>query len=174
MGISMCVLEFTDEEIRDFKENTRQLEDLLNGAIVYDRVPCYRLFTFWYGIHHYLLTMEADREDLPLCALSRGDVEFAGLSDHAHAIYSATAKALAKELTELSEATLRERFEARMREAHNSQAFHKSHIGQVWTFPEYLESTFRELMPYFGNLKTIAVEAAKEDKGLLFCRYEDW
>jgi hypothetical protein len=174
MGISISVLKFTDQQIRGFIENTKQLEDLLNGAIVYDRVKCYRLFSFWHGIHHYLLTIEAGREDLPLCALSKGDVEYMGLSDHAHAIYSVTTKALVKELAALSETTLWERFHARMRKAYNLQDFYKYNIGQAWTFPEYLENTFRELMSYFNVLKTVAAEAAKEDKGLVFCRYEDW
>lgn len=97
-----------------------------------------------------------------------------GLSDHAHAIYSVTTKALVKELNALSEATLRERFNARMLKTYNLQDFYKYNIGQAWTFPEYLDNTFSELMSYYSVFKTVAAGVAKEDKGLVFYRYEDW
>lgn len=96
------------------------------------------------------------------------DGAYPGASDHVHAIFSRTAQALAAELHSLSEATLRGRFDlGKMVEA-------RVYPVRPWLFPEYADSTFRELMFYFDRLCNVAVEATAVGQGLLFSRYEDW
>jgi hypothetical protein len=115
---------------------------------------------------------------LPLCALRRGEVTFSGLSDPTHAIWSETAKAFARELSGLSESTLRERFDP-------LEVPRAGRDGRpVLPAPDedryrellltFAEGTFRELMSYFSGLREFALQAAEKDMGLLFCRYEDF
>jgi len=162
MGTSMSLYLCSDAQIRGFSEDVNLVNEFLDGAP--SRGDCY-LADFWDGLH-YLLT--GDTRDLPLAALKIGDVEFRGASDATHAIFSRTAKALAEELQTLSEETLWGRFDPRkMVEA-------RVYPIRPWLFPEYAESTFRELMFYFDRLRNVAVAASREEYGLLFSRYEDW
>jgi hypothetical protein len=41
-------------------------------------------------------------------------------------------------------------------------------------FPDLADDTFRDLMSYFGGLRDFTARAARNDKGLLFHRYEDF
>ena len=168
MGISVSAVMATDEQIREFRENPSRLEDLLNRTIPSGGEEVCYLGDFWDALH-YVLTEGGDRSELPLCVLKRGDVRYSkGLSDPAHAVYSATVRALAGELQGLSESILRERFDLpKMLEA-------RVYPGRLWVFPDLADDTFRELMSYFRGLRDFATEAAREEKGLVFCRYEDW
>lgn len=168
MGISMDALMITDDQIRDFRQSPSQLEDLLNRTIPFVSKDLCHLADFWDGLH-YVLTGGADEAELPLGVLKGGDVKYAkGLSDPTHAIYSATVRALVGALRGLSESKLRERFDPReMLEA-------RVYPGRLWVFPGLADDTFRELMSYFCRLRDFATEAARENKGLVFCRYEDW
>jgi hypothetical protein len=167
MGISMSVLMITDDQIRDFSQSPSRLEDLLNRTIPFvSKDLCY-LADFWDGLH-YVLTAGPDGAEVLLGVLKRGDVKYSkGLSDPAHAIYSATVRALAEELQGLSESRLRARFDPRkMLEA-------CVYPGRMWVFPDLADDTFRDLMSYFRRLRDFATEATRENKGLVFCRYED-
>ena len=168
MGISMSAVMTTDDQIRDFRQNPSRLEDLLNRTIPFESKDVCYLADFWDALH-YVLTEGADGSELPLCVLKRGDVKYSeGLSDPAHAIYSATVRALAGELRGLSESTLRERCDPRkMFEA-------RVYPRRLWVSPDLADDTFRELMSYFRALRDFATEAARENRGLVFCRYEDW
>lgn len=164
MGISMSVYKFTDAQIREFSEDVSRVNNVLRR--VPSRGDCY-LADFWDGLH-FLLTGSPDARELPLAALKAGDVEFRGTSEATYAIFSRTANALAGELQSLLEATLRGRFDpGGMVEA-------QVYPIRPWLFPEYAESTFRELMFYFDRLRNVAVEASEEGQGLLFRSYEDW
>jgi uncharacterized protein DUF1877 len=162
MGISMSVYRVTDAQIRDFSEDVSRVADFLDRA---GRGECY-LADFWDGVH-FLLTGGPDAGELPLSALKVGDVEFRGGYEPTHAIFRPMAQSFAAELQGLSEAALRERFDPReMAEA-------RVYPIRPWLFPEHAESTFRELMFYFGRLHNAAAEASVKGHGLLFSRYED-
>ena len=118
-------------------------------------------------IQDFVLTRGKGGAALPMGALKQGDVHYVkGLSDPAHAISSATTKALTAELQSLPEPSLRERFDPpKMLEA-------GVYTGRLWRPPA--DGSFNELMGYFRRFRDFATEAAKEGKGLVFCRYEDW
>jgi Domain of unknown function (DUF1877) len=168
MGIKMSILKVSDEQIHNFIKHPNQLENLLNKTISsLSKENCF-LSDFWDGLH-YLLTAEMDNNELPLSALKKGDVYYSkGLSDPAHAIYNVTTRNFAKELNRLSESKLRER--------HNPQKILEAQVypGRLWLFPNYYDDTFSELLGNFLSLRNFTIEAVKEDKGLIFCRYEDW
>ena len=103
---------------------------------------------------------------------------FMGLSDPTHAIYSKTTKAFARELSNLSESTLRNRFDPLrvprpgrggrpILPAPDEDKYRKLLLSTA-------EVTFRELVSYFSSLRKFSLRAAEKDMGLLFCRYEDW
>jgi hypothetical protein len=165
MGISLGILTATDDEIRGFACDPDGLRAWLRG-ITHRRNACL-LHDFWDGID-FLLTAEAG-DGLPLGALKRGDVRYPNADDPSHAIFAATAKALAVELSALSEPTLRRRFDpTRMLSGPSGQMVYP---GRLWN-PAYADDTFRELMGYFHRLREF-VGAAAADRGLVFCRYED-
>ncbi len=177
MGISISVLMASDDQIRDFIAQPSRLEDLLNSTIPYTTEDCCYLANCWHGLH-YLLTGEITGGDLPLCALRRGEVTFAGLSDPTHAIYSKTAEAFAGELSKLSEAILRKRFDPLkvpgpgrggrpILPAPGEDRYRELLLNSA-------EGTFRELLTYFSGLRDFSLRAAEKNMGLLFCRYEDW
>lgn len=164
MGISMSVHKLTDARLAELGEDASRAKDLLRELP--SPGECY-LADFWDGVH-FLLTGSPDAGELPLAALKVGDVRLGGGAEATHAIFSRTARALAAELRDLSEATLRTRFDPpRMVEA-------RVYPIRPWMYPEPAELTFRELMSYFERLRRIAAEAAEEGQGLLFTRYEDW
>ena len=176
MGISLSVLMATDDQIRDFRAQPSRLEDLLNRTIPYTTEDCCYLADCWHGLH-YLLTGEVKGGELPWCALRRGEVTFTGLSDPTHAIYSKTAKAFARELSKLSESTLRNRFDPLkvprpgrggrpILPAPDEDKYRKLLLSSA-------EDTFRELISYFSSLRKFSLRATEKNMGLLFCRYED-
>lgn len=168
MGISTCVLFVTDEQIQDFTKDPSDAADLFVGCINFDEEECCHLHDYWDGLH-YLLTEEAEGGDLPLGAIKRGDVTYAGAM---HAIYHTTTKALAQELNTFSERELRERFDpARMSKA--ASGGRPVYPGRLWLYPGLANDTFRDLMYYFGGLRDFTARAARNGKGLLFHRYED-
>ncbi len=167
----------SDDQIRDFRSQPSRLEDLLNRTIPYTTEDCCYLANSWHGLH-YLLTGEVKGGELPLCALRRGEVTFTGLSDPTHAIYSKTAKAFARELSELSESTLRKRFDPLkvprpgrggrpILPAPDADKYRKLLLSCA-------EETCRELISYFSSLREFSLRAAEKDMGLLFCRWEDF
>jgi len=177
MGISISVLMATDDQIHDFIAQPSQLEDLLNRTIPFTTGDYCYLSNCWHGLH-YLLTGEVEGGELPLCALRRGEVTFADLSDPTHAIYSKTAKAFARELSDLSEPILRKRFNPLkvprpgrggrpILPAPDNDKYRKLLLSNA-------EDTFRELISYFSGLREFSLRAAEKDMGLLFCRWEDW
>ena len=169
MGISMCVLSVRDEQIVDFIKRPSDAEDLFIGCINFDEEECCHLHDYWDGLN-YLLTGEAGGGDLPLGAIKRGDVAYPGA---VHAIYHTTTAALAQELITLSEPELRERFDpARMSKA--AKRGRAVYPGRLWLFPGLADDTFRDLMSYFGSLRDFTARAARNGKGLLFHRYEDF
>jgi hypothetical protein len=169
----MKVTMVTDEQIRDFNKEASRLDELLKTTFHRYEDYCY-LTDYWDGIH-YLLTGAAENSELPLSALKKGDVAFSNDVDFSkrypestHVIYSSTVKTLAAELYHLTESTLRQRFDKpRMLELN-------VYPGRLWLFPDREDSSFRELMFYYSRLRDIVAKAAQQNKGLLFCRYEDW
>lgn len=170
MGISTSVLFVTDEQIQEFTKHPIDAENLFIGCINFGTEKCCHLHQYWNRLH-YLLTGEVEGGDLPLCALKRGDVTYAGVLDPTHAIYSTTTKALSQELNTLSEQKLSERFDPSRT---ITSGGHPVYPGRLWLNPKQTETTSRELISYFGRLRDFAVRAARQDKGLLFCRYEDF
>jgi hypothetical protein len=164
MGISLGILTATDEEIRGFASDAEGLRALFRG-ITRRRNACL-LHDFWDAIE-FLLTAEAGAE-LPFSALKHGDVRYPNADTHA--IFAATTKALARELSALPESTLRCRFDPPKMLA--GVAGQMVYPGRLWN-PAFADSTFLELMHYFGRLRAFVAVAAAADLGLVFCRYED-
>ena len=179
MGISISVLMATDDQIRNFIAQPSLLENLLNRTISYHYVSedCCYLANSWHGLH-YLLTGEVNGGELPLCALRRGEVRFTGVSDPTHAIYSKTAKAFARELSELSESKIRERFDPLKvpRAGRGGRPVLPDPDAEKYRklLLTFAEETCRELISYFSSLRELSLRAAEKDMGLLFCRYEDY
>jgi hypothetical protein len=170
VGISVSVVMATDAEIDVFSKSPSGLEALLDRlipSICADK--CY-LADHWDWLH-VLLTGQRYTAELPLGAIKSGDVMFTGLTDHAHAIYSATAKALLAELQKLSESTLW----ARLRQQAGPGAG-SIYPGRYWRVRPSDEDRgeFIDLMHYFERLRDFAGEAVRQNKGLIFCCYEDW
>ncbi|HZF34969.1 MAG TPA: DUF1877 family protein [Candidatus Angelobacter sp.] len=166
MGISLGILTATDEEIRGFASDAEGLRALFRG-ITRRRNACL-LHDFWDAID-FVLTAEAGAE-LPFGALKRGDVRYPNADDSTHAIFAATTKALARELSALPESALRRRFDPPKMLA--GVAGQMVYPGRLWN-PAFADSTFLELMHYFERLRAFAAAAAAADLGLVFCRYED-
>jgi hypothetical protein len=158
MGISMRALRITDDEIRDFKKRPRKLEALRNRKIPdFKSNDCCDLHDFWCGIH-FVLTRGPGGGALPWGALRVGDVMYTkDVSDPAHAIYSATAGALVQQIDALSDSTA-------MLDA-------GVYPGRLWLPPA--EGSFNDLKGYLRSLRDFARAAVAENKGLVFCRYED-
>ena len=171
MGISISLLMASDDQIRDFIAQPNLLEDLLNHTIPNATEDYCCLANLWHGLH-YLLTGEVRGGELPMCALRRGEVRFSGVSDPTHAIYSNTAQAFATELSKLSEAILKERFDPR--KVPNAGRDGRTVVHDPPLFPALSDLYFRELMTYFSGLRDFCLRTANRDMGLLFCRYEDW
>ena len=168
MGISMRVLMMTDGQIQDLDQDPSRLEDMLNGAELHAIEGHCHLTDSW-GALHYVLTGGVGEGELPLGAVMKGDVDLSkGLADPAHAIYSATARALSRELLRLSEPTLQERFDPqKMFEARVSP-----HRG--WAADCFSGIRFADLMQHFRRLQAFVAAAAEGGKGLVFYRFEDW
>jgi len=173
MGISMKAIMVTDGQILGLCESTSQLDKTVQALFRGHDDDCY-LADYWDGIH-YVLTAGNENSNLPLSALKRGDVEFSGdvafskrQPESTHAIYSTTVRDLAIALRQITESTLRERFnKPRMLELN-------IYPGRLWAFPDHEDDGFRELMLYYSRLRDLVAKAAGQNKGLFFIRYEDW
>ena len=167
MGISVSILTATDGQISGFAADVAGLQTLFIGVINNPRA-CH-LHDFWDGLH-FVLTAETG-DALPLAAVKRGDVHYRGVGDPTHAILAATTVALAQELSALSEAVLRARFDPpkMLRGPDGTMVY----PGRLWT-PGGSDAVFRELMGYFNRLRDYVAAAARTGNGLLFSRYEDW
>ncbi|MCP4604442.1 MAG: DUF1877 family protein [Proteobacteria bacterium] len=178
MGISISVLMATDDQIREFKAEPSRLENLLDRTISRDSDDLCRLLDYWDALH-FMLTDQGRNTELPLAALKTGEVSYSDLSDPAHAIYSGTTKAFSRCLQELASSTLRQRFDlskmadggARVRTMYPSP---RGILGRIWANGSYTDETFEELMTFLRDLREFVVQAAEQNKGLIFCRFEDW
>jgi len=169
VGISTCVICISDEQIQDFTKKPHEAADLFIGCINFEKEEGCLLHDYWDAIH-YVLTLDPEGGELPLGAIKRGDVTYAG---DLHAIYASTTKALARELSTLSEHDLRARFDpAKMSKA--ACGGRPVYSGRFWLFPELADDTFDSIMSYLGRLRDFTARAASSDKGLLFHRYEDF
>jgi hypothetical protein len=181
MGISVDIVPASDAEILGFRSDACALRERFGAPRIGDASY---LTDLWDGLD-FVLTAESG-DALPLGAIKRGDVVYpnAGVEesrgvqcrnyhfDECHAIFAATTKQLALELSGLSEATLRCRFDpAKMRGESDGRLVYP---GRLWLPLADADSVFRELMFYFNRLRRCVSEAAAADLGLLFYRYEDW
>lgn len=167
MGMSVSVLKVTDDQIRAFQDDPARAMALVNRVVPYaSEDECY-LADFWHGVH-FLLAQQVEAVAPPLGAVLQGDVTYQGGAEPLHAIYSATTKALADEMAGLTEAALHRRYDP--------PRMQKVYPVRYWLTNERLdaEQSFPELYGYFRKLAKTAVAAARDGKGLLFCRYEDW
>ncbi len=178
MGISMAVLMTTDAQLRRFERETDELEDLLDRTISRDSDDLCLLLDYWDALH-FMLTDQGRNTELPLAALKTGEVSYSDLSDPAHAIYSGTTKAFSRCLQELASSTLRQRFDlskmpdggARVQTMYPSP---RGILGRIWAIGSYTDKNFEELMTFLRDLREFVVRAAEQNKGLIFCRFEDW
>jgi hypothetical protein len=171
MGISTAVVAVTDREILEFVEQPALADAAFSGAASFDRERCCHLHDHWAALH-YLLTRTADGGELPLAAIRRGDLTIPGATDPTHAILSGTARSLAAALDAVTEAELRGRFDpAAMLTAGPGGT--PIYPGRLWCFPTLAEGTLAELMADLARLRDFVSRAAREGKGLVFCRYED-
>jgi hypothetical protein len=148
LGISVSAVMATDDQIRECVTDSGQLEKILGVIVGVSDRKCYLADT-WRHLHQ-ALTMGADPDALPLCAINRGEVEYGWNSGPAHALSSTTTRALAEALGQLLSGPS---LEARA-----------SAVGL----------RLSSLQTEIGRLHDFASKAAREGKGLIFCRYEDW
>jgi len=158
----MSVIPCSDSSIDALAADSTRSK-ILEGPLPAD--ACY-LADYWDGLH-FLLTRGSGETRLPCAALKVGDVSFRTGTEPAHAIWSSTAAAFARELENLTEATLRQRFDM--------QAMLKAGVYPIrtWAFPEFAEGAFREAMVYFERLREVVMKAVARGEGLLILRYED-
>src|SRR6266545_2995096 len=111
MGKSETVVMVTDDQIRDFVKKPSRLQDFVREAIALIRDPrCCHLFDWW-AIIHYAITDGVPNAPLPLGAIRRGDVQYS--KEPAHALYTATVKALAEKLKEITDSSVKKTLDAR-------------------------------------------------------------
>jgi hypothetical protein len=166
MGISVTLVATTDEEIRRFSSDAAALSRRFHAA---GAGPSCHLNDFWDGLDFVLTAASGDA--LPLAVIKRGDVRYPDADDPSHAIFAATTRRLAQELSILDEAELRRRYDppAMLGDAGGRVVY----PGRLW-IPAAADRAFGELMGYFRGLRRCVDAAAAAGLGLVVYRYEDF
>lgn len=175
MGYSVSVTTATDDEIRAFQSQPKELELFLGGSIDYHpRDNCY--LANLSGRISGLRTKEMSARNPLSHALGQGDVKYDDVPDRTHAIFSETTKALAMTLAEISESVFCEyRDSPGMKaRADNLCCYWVPDARKYEEIRKYTAEELDEIIIYFCRLRDLAADAAEKNMGLIFCEFEDW